>query len=190
MALMLRARYGVTPVFFLVFTACASASPEGSNPAHSSSSAGSGVGGAGGAGGASDAGMGGASPEAGTGAPCSVDGAPGQCLEVSACAALPGYTSTPGYCPGPADIECCMVTPSVADDPPTPAGYELMMQSEVTAAMTAWAVEILDDPTGYPLFSTTTMTFGTLLVLALVEWHPPDFQNSVVHRGVTLYQPI
>jgi len=27
-------------------------------------------------------------------------------------------------------------------------------------------------------------------VLARVEWHPPDFQNSVVHRGVALYEPI
>jgi hypothetical protein len=27
-------------------------------------------------------------------------------------------------------------------------------------------------------------------VLARVEWHAPDFQNSAVHRGVTLYQPI
>jgi hypothetical protein len=33
------------------------------------------------------------------------------------------------------------------------------------------------------------MTFGTLLVLARVEWHPPDFQNHAVHRGVTLYVP-
>jgi hypothetical protein len=33
------------------------------------------------------------------------------------------------------------------------------------------------------------MAFGTLLVLALVEWHPPDFQNSAVHRGVTLFEP-
>ncbi len=82
------------------------------------------------------------------------------------------------------------MTPSVADNPPIPTGWELMMQSDVTPAMTTWAVAILDDPTGYPMFSTTTMTFGTLLVLARVEWHPPDFQNSVVHRGVTLYQPI
>ena len=41
----------------------------------------------------------------------------------------------------------------------------------------------------YPMFSTTIQTFGTLMVLARVEWHPPDFQNSVVHRGVTLYEP-
>ena len=40
------------------------------------------------------------------------------------------------------------------------------------------------------MFSTTTQTFGALLVMARVEWHPPDFQNDVVHRGVTLYEPI
>ncbi len=39
------------------------------------------------------------------------------------------------------------------------------------------------------MFSTTIKTFGTLMVLARVEWHPPDFQNGVIHRGVTLYQP-
>jgi hypothetical protein len=31
--------------------------------------------------------------------------------------------------------------------------------------------------------------FGSLTVMARVEWHPPDFQNNVVHRGVTLYIP-
>ena len=129
------------------------------------------------------------SADAGSDAACSVEGAAGQCMEVTACEAMAGYTSTPGYCPGPASIECCTNTPSVADNPPPPAGYVLMQQSQVTAAMTAWAVMILDDPTDYPMFSTTTMTFGTQLVLARVEWHPPDFQNSVVHRGVTLYIP-
>jgi hypothetical protein len=148
-----------------------------------------GTGGMAGTGGSSDDGTGGMSPDGGPGV-CSVDGAPGQCLEVSACAALPGYSSTPGHCPGPADVECCTMTPSVSDDPPTPAGYELMMQADVTAAMTAWAVSILNDPTDYPMFSTAMMTFGTQPVLALVEWHPPDFQNDVVHRGVTLFEPI
>jgi hypothetical protein len=101
-----------------------------------------------------------------------------------------GYTSTPGYCPGPADIECCRLTPNVADNPPTPTGYMLMSQADVTAAMTAWAVSILDDPSTYPMFATATMTFGTQPVLARVEWHPPDFNNSAVHRGVTLYVPV
>ena len=65
-----------------------------------------------------------------------------------------------------------------------------MMQSEVTPAMTAWAVDILHDTATYPMFATTTMQFGALTVLARVEWHPPDFQNDAVHRGVTLYEPI
>jgi hypothetical protein len=102
---------------------------------------------------------------------------------------MTGTTSTPGFCPGPDDIQCCTLTPSVADNPPTPAGYVLMAQDEVTSAITAWAVSILDDPTMYPMFSTTTKTFGSQLVLARVEWHPPDFNNSAVHRGVTLYVP-
>jgi hypothetical protein len=131
-----------------------------------------------------------AGPEAAPDDACAVSGAPGQCTAVTACAALGDHTSFAGYCPGPAEIQCCIVTPSTADDPPIPAGYELMAQSQVTAAMTAWAVAILDDPTTYPMFDTVTKTFGTVTVLARVEWHPPDFQNSAVHRGVTLYVPV
>ena len=82
----------------------------------------------------------------------------------------------------------------VASNPPIPTGYRPMTQPEVTPEMTTWAVMILNDPTDYPMFGTTTKTFtiadgGTLDVLARVEWHPPDFQNGVVHRGVTLYEP-
>jgi hypothetical protein len=121
---------------------------------------------------------------------CSVDGVGGQCLDVTECAGRMGYTSTPGYCPGPAAIECCTLVPSVANNPPVPDGWKLMSQADVTPDMTAWAVAILDDPTSYPMFSTTMRVFGTLTVMARVEWHPPDFQNSAVHRGVTLYVPM
>jgi hypothetical protein len=74
-------------------------------------------------------------------------------------------------------------------NPPFPAGYMLMQQRQVTPAMTTWAVAILHDPAKYPMFSTTVRTFGPLQVLARVEWHPPDFQNHAIHRGVTLYEP-
>jgi len=120
---------------------------------------------------------------------CEVYGAPGDCITTTACASMSEHTSYAGHCPGAASIECCIVTPSTANNPPTPAGYMLMHQADVTSAMTTWAVMILNDPTDYPMFSTTLMTFGTLTVLARVEWHPPDFQNSAIHRGVTLYQP-
>jgi hypothetical protein len=113
----------------------------------------------------------------------------GQCITTSSCTALGGHTSLAGYCAGPASIECCIKTPSVADNPPVPAGWKLMSQSAVTPDMTNWAVAILHDPTDYPMFSTAMRTFGSLTVLARVEWHPPDFQNGAVHRGVTLYQP-
>jgi len=120
---------------------------------------------------------------------CAPFGAPGVCISTEACAALGDHTSYPGYCPGSADIQCCIVTPAVADNPPPPTGWVLMPQADVTPEMTTWAVMILNDPVTYPMFSTTTMLFGTLNVLARVEWHPPDFQNSAVHRGVTLYMP-
>jgi len=137
--------------------------------------------------GGSDAGEGGgvdAGPIA-----CEWGGAPGTCIETSACAAMTGYSSFPNECPGPEDIQCCIVTPSTANNPPIPTGYRLMMQSEVTQAMTNWAVAILNDPTDYPMFATAMMTFGTFPVLARVEWHPPDFNNETIHRGVTLYTP-
>jgi hypothetical protein len=122
-------------------------------------------------------------------AACAYGGAPGTCITTASCAAIANHSSFAGLCPGPADIQCCIETPSVANNPPTPVGYKLMMQSEVTPEMTTWAVMILDDPMDYPMFSTTTMVFGSLTVLARVEWHPPDFQNGSIHRGVTLYEP-
>jgi hypothetical protein len=113
----------------------------------------------------------------------------GDCITTTECTALGNHTSTPGYCPGPSDIECCTLTPSVANNPPVPTGWTLMQQSAVTPAMTTWAVSILNDPVTYPMFSTTTQMFGSQNVMARVEWHPPDFQNSAIHRGVTLYVP-
>jgi hypothetical protein len=121
---------------------------------------------------------------------CAPFGAPGECISIGDCAAEGDHSSYPGYCPGPVDVECCIRTPSVADNPPTPAGYRLMQQADVTPEMTTWAVAILHDPTTYPMFSTTTRMFAALTVLARVEWHPPDFQNGVIHRGVTLYEPM
>ena len=138
-------------------------------------------------GGGEGGGTGGSGGDVGTA--CAVDGNPGICREVSDCEAMDGYTATPGHCPGPSGIQCCAKTPNVADNPPIPTGYKPMTQSEVTPEMTDWAVMILNDPDDYPMFSTATKVFGALTVLARVEWHPPDFQNNVVHRGVTLYRP-
>jgi hypothetical protein len=120
---------------------------------------------------------------------CEVFGAPGECVDTAACSGMGDHTSYAGHCAGPADIQCCIVTPSVSNNPPTPSGWKLMAQADVTPDMTNWAVMILNDPVTYPMFSTKIMTFGSLQVLARVEWHPPDFQNSAVHRGVTLYEP-
>jgi hypothetical protein len=130
------------------------------------------------------------SPDASASA-CAVFGAPGDCITTTACGALGDHTAYANYCPGlPADVQCCIVTPSTANNPPIPTGYRLMMQSEVTADMTTWAVAILHDPVTYPMFATTTRVFGALTVLARVQWHPPDFNNSAIHRGVTLFVPL
>lgn len=47
------------------------------------------------------------------GTACGVSGVAGTCQEVSACGA--GHVASPGYCPGPSDIQCC--TPVTPDDP-------------------------------------------------------------------------
>ena len=148
-----------------------------------------GVSGSGGQSGSSDAGAPADANADAAPTTCTVFGAPGLCVTTDECTALGSHSSYPGKCAGPADIECCIKTPSVADNPPVPAGYKLMQDSQVTPDMTTWAVMILNDPVTYPMFSTAKKTFGTLMVLARVEWHPPDFQSSVVHRGVTLYVP-
>ena len=129
------------------------------------------------------------SSDAGWGTCLLPTGQSGDCIDTSSCASMGGDESTPGYCPGPSNIECCAAIPNVADNPPIPSGWQLMPQADVTPDMTTWAVDILHDPGTYPMFASTTQTFGTQLVMARVEWHPPDFQNSVVHRGVTLYIP-
>lgn len=78
----------------------------------------------------------------------------------------------------------------MATNPPIPAGFKLLAQSSVSAAMTAWAVRILRDPVQFPMFATDSQHFESRSLLARVEWHPPNFHNSVTHRGVTLYETI
>ena len=38
---------------------------------------------------------------------CSVGGVSGTCIDTATCAAMTGYVSTAGHCPGAANIECC-----------------------------------------------------------------------------------
>jgi len=75
----------------------------------------------------------------------------------------------------------------MSNDVGVPAGYRPMRQIEVTPAMTAWAVSLLHDPQRYPMLAVATDVFDGHEILARVEWHPPDFLNESVHRGVTLY---
>jgi lysozyme len=41
---------------------------------------------------------------------CTAGGIAGTCIDTSVCAAMPGYVSTPGLCPGPASEQCCTRT--------------------------------------------------------------------------------
>jgi lysozyme len=73
-------------------------------------------------------------------------------------------------------------------NPPTPVGCRLMKQAAVTPAMTAWAIDMLRNAEEFPMSATAARNFDGHAVLARVEWHPPDFQNHLEHRGVTLYE--
>ncbi len=49
--------------------------------------------------------------DAGTRCTVTETGESGECMDTTACAAMPGHMSTPGYCPGPDDVQCCTVVP-------------------------------------------------------------------------------
>jgi MYXO-CTERM domain-containing protein len=51
---------------------------------------------------------GGTLPDSGGATPCTVPGVgTGVCITTTQCASMAGYMSTPNYCPGAADIQCC-----------------------------------------------------------------------------------
>jgi lysozyme len=91
-------------------TSSSGASSSSSGGATSSSSSSSG--GTGGASSSSTSSSGGVTPT-----PCVADGVDGTCIDTATCAAMPGYTSTAGLCPGAANVECCTEKP--AAPPPT-----------------------------------------------------------------------
>lgn len=69
------------------------------------------------------------------------------------------------------------------------AGYRLMKQSDVTAEMTAFAVQTLKE--GHPIgYRTPSVAFGDVIIIARVEWHAPAALIPHWHHGVTLYQHV
>ena len=39
---------------------------------------------------------------------CTITGGKmGFCIDVTVCTSMPNHTATPGFCPGPANIQCC-----------------------------------------------------------------------------------
>ena len=56
------------------------------------------------------------SPDAGD-YDCSVAGTEGKCMDVTECAVIGNHVSTPGFCPGPADIQCCTLAGGSGCDP-------------------------------------------------------------------------
>ncbi len=66
-----------------------------------------------GAGGLGVGGEAGGLPE---GEPCVANGQAGVCVDVSECT-VPGYAPVPGFCPGPAEIQCCALQAEGSCDP-------------------------------------------------------------------------
>jgi hypothetical protein len=50
---------------------------------------------------------GGSPPPPPAGTACTVESVAGVCIATTSCAKMAGHVSTPGFCPGPASIECC-----------------------------------------------------------------------------------
>jgi uncharacterized membrane protein YgcG len=49
--------------------------------------------------------------DAGSYGSCTVGSMTGECISTTQCSGMAGYMSTPGYCPGPTDIQCCTGSP-------------------------------------------------------------------------------
>jgi len=84
------------------------------------------------------------------GAPCTVTttGATGVCIETSACAALGGHVSTPGYCPGPTDEQCCTaVDAGISDDAGTTAAHDSGTDVSTTGSDAATTGNAIDAAT-------------------------------------------
>lgn len=99
------------------------------------------------------------------GAPCTVGGMSGLCLDVSECTGM----STPGFCPGPANIQCCTTIPMtdggmLACDPdampqpntglseaPGMGGCPNGMIPVSTFCVDRYEASLVDDATGAPV---------------------------------------
>jgi MYXO-CTERM domain-containing protein len=90
-------------------------------------------------------GTGGVDSGDGTGTLCSVGGESGVCMDTGACAAEGNHTSTPGYCPGADNIQCCTAT---STGQPTPdAGMVEPADSGVVEPFDSGVVEPADSGT-------------------------------------------
>jgi hypothetical protein len=115
-------------------------------------------------------------------------GVSGTCVDTTACTSAGGHLATPGLCGGPPNVSCCTEEPRAETHPP--AGWNSIPQTRVTRDMYLWARSIVESPTEHPMGSKTTQFFGSHEVMARVEWHTPNQGHVVMHRGVTLYEPL
>ena len=122
--------------------------------------------------------------------PCSVDGAPGLCLPVDACAAP--FVTTAGLCPGDASVQCC-TDPATACDPgvmPTPndglAWYNLGNLQRDQFADPRAALESFRNAVGYrPLMGEAHFNLG----LTLLDLERPAEALASIERAIELAAP-
>jgi formylglycine-generating enzyme len=160
----------------------AACSSHGGAPHETSSSSGAGgSGGEGGSGKATDAG----NADAADGATfdCAVLGVPGSCIDTAACAAMTDELSTPGYCPGPASIECCTPYGAALCDPTAKP------RPEPNAGNTVEAPGEGGCPDG--MIAVTTFCVdkyeATLVVLATGDaWCPFDNPGTTPMRAISV----
>lgn len=86
-------------------------------------------------------------------------------------------------------------------NPPRPPGVR-PWKGAVPSAMTAWAVEIINSPSAYPMSSETVRMFGDRFAMARVEVHTwstrgqhgmggdPNERIQGIFRGATLYEVV
>lgn len=83
--------------------------------------------------------------------------------------------------------------PDPSQNPPPPANWRYMPQSDVTPAMTTWSIHLLNDTAdwpGPPPYTLIPNVIDGKAIKAQVQSHPPDAQNPIVHRGISLFEPV
>ncbi|MBL8742628.1 MAG: hypothetical protein JNK04_16085, partial [Myxococcales bacterium] len=80
------------------------------------------------------------------GEPCVANGSEGVCVDVSVCT-IEGYAPVPGFCPGPAEIQCCVpLDPTTCDESAMPLPNAGLQEAPGTGGCPAGMRLVAADP--------------------------------------------